>query len=161
MKTRADQRVPLWHVSGNGVALIAALAAAACQSERPTAPQTPTTTTTTFQGVLAGPLGESGVITLTTGTEAAAAASARLAGAVTTSSAVTENLSGRLLIIGSASIDLTGTLNTATGAIAVSGGGYSFAGTLSSGKVSGTYTGPNGAGTFTGLSSTASTPTFV
>src|SRR5438445_2235874 len=160
MKTRADQRVQLRQLTGQGMALIAALAAVACQSERPTGPQTPTTTTTTFQGVLAGPLGESGVITLATGTGAAGAVAAQRAGAAA-SSAVTENLSGRLLIIGSASIDLTGTLNTATGAIAVSGGGYSFTGSVTDSKLSGTYTGPNGAGTFTGLSSTASTPTFV
>src|SRR3989449_876623 len=176
MRARPDQRVRLPRLSGHGIALIAALAAVACQSERPTGPQTPTTTTTTFQGVLAGPLGESGVITLTTGTAAAAAASARLAGVVTTSGAVTENLAGRLLIIGSASIDLTGTLNTATGAIAGSGGGYNLygsgtgstlvraspratgtrTGTISASAASGTYTSSDGLATGTWSASTTS-----
>src|SRR5437879_2422181 len=159
MKTRADQRVQLRQLAGQGMALIAALAAVACQSERPTGTQTPTTTTT-FQRVLAGPLGESGVITLTTGTGAAGAVAAQRVGAAA-SSAVTENCSGKLLIIGSASIHLTGTVNSATSSIAVSGGGYSCTESVTESKLTGTYTGPNGAGTFTGLSSTASTPTFV
>src|SRR2546426_4840364 len=159
MRARPDQRVRLPRLSGHGIALIAALAAAACQSERPTAPQTPTTTTT-FQGVLAGPAGESGVITLTTATGAAGAVAAQRVGAAA-SGAGMATLTGTLMIVGGGTRTLTGAFDSGTGAITASGGGYSFTGSVTSSKLSGTYIGPNGAGTFTALSSTASTPSFV
>ncbi len=44
-------------------------------------------------------------------------------------------------------VDLTGTF--AGGVLTLSGGGYQLSGSLSGGAISGTFTGPNGSGTFT------------
>ena len=157
MKTCADQRVQLLRVLGHGIGVLALLALAACRGEGPTAPQTPSAPTA-FQGAIAGPTGESGVITLTTATMTTVAPAPRAVAAV--SSAVIQDLTGTLKLVGGATINLTGTFDTGAGAIAVSGGGYAFTGTLSNGSVSGTYTGPNGTGTFAAAPSGATTPTI-
>jgi len=96
------------------------------------------------------------VITLTAATSAASvASSAQVMGA-----AVTNNLTGTLKFAGAATVSLAGTFNSGTGTIAVSGGGYTITATLSSGKVSGTYTGPNGTGSVAALPSGATTSTI-
>ena len=47
------------------------------------------------------------------------------------------------------SVALAGNFSTSTDSLLVSGGGYSFAGELSGGTLSGEYTGPHGSGAFT------------
>jgi hypothetical protein len=58
-------------------------------------------------------------------------------------------VSGTLNLAGSPGpIALTGTYNTSSHALSVSGGGYTFTGTFASGQLTGTVTGPAGNGTF-------------
>jgi hypothetical protein len=63
------------------------------------------------------------------------------------------NVSGTVKF-GGTTITLTGTYNTTNDSLIVSGGGYSFMGILANGTLSGTYTGPNGSGSFTTEGST-------
>ncbi len=51
--------------------------------------------------------------------------------------------------INDSTITIAGTYNTDTDTLLILGGGYSFVGRYSNGNISGTYTGPNGAGSFT------------
>src|SRR6266566_2191997 len=147
MKTRAE---PMQQVQLVLHGLITLLAVAACRSESSTGPEPPTAPTH-LQGVLARP-GETGVITLTT----TAAATVPMSAPVVRT-AVTNNLTGTLKLAGAAIINLAGTFNA--GAIVVSGGGYTITATVSNGKMSGTYNGPNGIGTVEALPVDASGPT--
>jgi len=61
---------------------------------------------------------------------------------------VASGASGTLTPEGAAGIALTGSYNSGTGAVAVSGGGHSLTGTITSGELDGTYAGPGGAGSF-------------
>ncbi|GEM_PF-6286193 len=95
---------------------------------------------TTYLGTFAG-ASESGSITLT------------IAGSTIISKATgSVAVAGSLKPVGGAAVSLTGTFNTGTNALAVSGGAagstYTLAGTLSGGALSGSYTGPNGNGQF-------------
>lgn len=63
---------------------------------------------------------------------------------------------GTLTPSGQAGIGLSGTFNTSTRAVSVSGGGHSLAGTIASGELKGTYTGPAGQGTFATYKGTSS-----
>lgn len=146
------------------VSLVALPAVAACRVENPTTPKT-TTGPITFEGVLAGPGGEGGVITLTSATGAAGVSSAQLASSAAGSGG-TANLTGTLVLFNRVSVtsfrtSLTGTLDETTGALTASGGGYSFKGTLVGSEARGTYTGPKGAGTFKSLSSSTSRSIFA
>ncbi|MBI3195062.1 MAG: hypothetical protein HYZ34_11455 [Ignavibacteriae bacterium] len=105
-------------------------------------PTTPTdATTTTYSGTIAGD-SESGSITFVVG------GSAKAAPQQNTNLLALLSVTGTIKLSDGASITLTGTFNTDTDSIYVSGGGYSFAGKLSNGTISGTYTGPNGSGAF-------------
>jgi hypothetical protein len=55
---------------------------------------------------------------------------------------------GTLTPTGSAGINLTGTYNSGSGAVSVTGGGHTLTGTVSNGTLDGTYTGPAGSGSF-------------
>lgn len=55
---------------------------------------------------------------------------------------------GTLTPVGLSGVSLTGTYASGSGAVNLSGGGRTLVGTISSGKLNGTYTGPDGAGTF-------------
>jgi hypothetical protein len=57
-------------------------------------------------------------------------------------------VTGTLTLVGTGPIALTGTYNTSSHALALSGGGYTFTGTYASGRLTGTVTGPAGSGTF-------------
>jgi hypothetical protein len=109
---------------------------------------------TDFDGVLAAGA-ESGTVSLTVATVVASVAHPDLVvtPAVTLDvmapAAATVTVSGTLKIKGHASINLTGTFNVDSKALSVSGGGYSFTGSVASGRLSGTYTGPGGDGVFT------------
>jgi hypothetical protein len=56
--------------------------------------------------------------------------------------------SGTLTPEGLAAIPLTGTYTSSSGAVTVSGSGHTLTGTITSGKLDGTYNGPGGTGTF-------------
>ena len=96
----------------------------------------------TYIGTLAN-ASETGSITLTF-----ASAPSKQSPRATAGSETIINVSGSIKIAG-VTITLTGTYNTDTDSLIVSGGGYTFAGTYSNGNISGTYTGPHGSGSFT------------
>ncbi|HYQ87085.1 MAG TPA: hypothetical protein VES59_07585, partial [Bacteroidota bacterium] len=98
-----------------------------------------TTTYTTYAGTFAGS-SESGSMSVTRTTHSPEALP---------KTAAIDSITGTLKISGGATIILKGTLNTADGSFTVSGGGYTFTGTLSGTSISGSYTGPNGPGSFT------------
>lgn len=56
--------------------------------------------------------------------------------------------SGTLTPTGGSSVSLTGTYSAGSGAVGLSGGGRTLAGTITNGTLDGTYTGPEGAGMF-------------
>ncbi|MER3524172.1 MAG: hypothetical protein C4326_08925 [Ignavibacteria bacterium] len=58
-------------------------------------------------------------------------------------------------------VTLSGTYNTANDSMYASGGGYTFAGRFNGGLISGSFTGPNGAGIFTLAASSATNPVSV
>jgi hypothetical protein len=105
---------------------------------------------TTLVGVIAD-ASESGVLTVTisTGTLAVLPRAGSLVAFVSTTPAYAAALvgvdaSGTLAIQGGASISLTGTYDTGTHGLSLSGGGYAFTGTYSNGVLSGTFTNPTG-----------------
>ena len=59
------------------------------------------------------------------------------------------NITGSIKVQGGSTISITGTFNSDNDSLKFSGGGYSFAGILANGEITGSYTGPNGAGGFT------------
>jgi len=66
-------------------------------------------------------------------------------------------VTGTIKIQGGATITITGTFDTETDSLKISGGGYSFEGTLTNGDLVGSYTGPNGEGSFVAGTSTSGT----
>jgi len=61
---------------------------------------------------------------------------------------VASGASGTLTPSGSAGVALTGTYNSGSGAVSVSGGGHTLTGTITSGELDGTYAGSGGTGSF-------------
>jgi len=55
-------------------------------------------------------------------------------------------VTGTIGIVGGSTVNLSGTLSGT--ALGISGGGYTFTGALASQRITGTYTGPNGGGSF-------------
>ena len=95
-----------------------------------------------FRGTLTGK-GESGVVDATLPTGTSIASVRPLADPITGNQVVaTVNLGG------GKTFSLTGTYDSATKTLTISGGGYTLTGTLAGSTLSGTYTGPNGAGSF-------------
>ena len=133
------------------------LVLAAC-SGNPVAP-TGSGASTTFVGTLAGSGGQSG--TLEVAIQASLAASVEDSGAPTVvinfgplvlrAVAATLSVSGTLSFVGGGSVALVGTYDDVTQAVMVSGGGYTFEGTLSDdfSSLSGSFTGPNSGSFFT------------
>lgn len=97
--------------------------------------------TTAFEGVIVGD-GLSGSISLSIETTSLSVASPAEFDISGLESVV--NVSGTLKVGGS-SITLSGTYDTGTHALSVSGGGYTFTGTFANGVLSGTFTAPGGA----------------
>jgi hypothetical protein len=60
-----------------------------------------------------------------------------------------------VLRIGPGTVTLTGTVNTDNGEFTVTGGGYTFSGTLQRGVIEGLFDGPNGPGIFSAFSDSA------
>lgn len=94
-----------------------------------------------YRGVFSGG-GENGMIEVTVPEGSSAASHHLLAddGSV--------SLTGTLTPTGGQAIELTGSYDPETGALSLSGGGYTLNGTITEGGFSGDYTGPNGAGKF-------------
>lgn len=107
------------------------------KDEGPTNSQPTNPTTTTYVGTIASGT-ESGSVSMT----------------VTLGKGTTGGVTGTLKLVRptAATISLTGTF--ANNAMTVSGGGYTLGGTLAAGAISGSYSGPNGPGTFTTQSGT-------
>src|SRR5437899_950654 len=117
--------------------VVLALVLSGCsKDETPTAPAGGATT---YIGVL-GNGAEAGSITLTF------SAAPKVAPGVAEGTATIITVTGTVKFVGGATIILTGTYNTDNDSLIVSGGGYTFKGTYTNGVISGTYTGPNGAG---------------
>ncbi len=115
---------------------------------------------TTVVGVIAS-ASESGVLTVTIATGSLgllprAGSLFAFFTAVTpayASATASVNATATLVIQGGATIALTGTYDTGTHTLSISGGGYTFTGTYSNGVLSGTFTNPTGGtGGFTGQS---------
>jgi hypothetical protein len=119
-------------------------------SPSPTPTATPAAVTTTLAGTLAGSAGQSG--TFTAAIQAAVALKASGAHSLTAAAAA-----GTLTLInGGATSALTGTFETSTGALTLSGGGFLLNGMVAGGAASGTYTGPNdSSGRFAGFDSSS------
>jgi hypothetical protein len=126
------------------LALVPALLLTACGSD-PAAPST----STSFDGVIAsGSL--SGSLSFTVAATALDVQSAPSAAtAAGPSFAVGDvTVTGSLTLDGSPAISLSGTYNTSTHALSLTGGGYTFTGTYADGHLDGTFTSPTESGTF-------------
>ena len=105
---------------------------------------------TQIAGALAATNGTTGRITLTSPT-AVAAARGRPTPAVSASVAATAeiiDLTGTATLSDGTTADLTGTWDTETGEISVSGDGFLFEGTMENGSLTSTFTGPSIDGLF-------------
>jgi hypothetical protein len=113
-------------------------------------------TTTEFVGILSSDDGlESGSLAVTVSTATPAPpAPTSVALAIVTAS-------GTLTLVGGTPVALTGSYDDATGALTITGGGYSFTGVYDgSNRLEGTYTGPTTAGTFVSAQSDGTTEAF-
>jgi hypothetical protein len=114
---------------------------------------------TTFQGTLAGGAGQSGTFTVTIQTGISPSAFVRNVHTLASETGASGTLT---LINGSGAATLTGTFDSLTNALKLSGGGFVLTGAISQGAASGTYTGPSStSGGFAGLDSTRNTVTLM
>lgn len=132
------------------LSILPMLVLAAC-SDSPTAPAD---TSTSFDGVFA-----SGTVTgaLSFSVASIALNVARAPGAVLASAVVRPAfaavaadvaVTGTLKLVGSSAIQLTGTYNTASHALSLAGGDYTFTGTFADGRIDGTFTSSTESGAF-------------
>jgi hypothetical protein len=105
-----------------------------------------TLTTTTYAGTFADPK-TSGSLTVSI-TSSSASASRILPATLEAQTIASGSATGTLVFLSGVTVTVSGTYSAATGALTLSGGGYSFSGTLSSGNMTGSYSGPNGSGNF-------------
>ena len=120
--------------------LLVGMGGAACSSS------SPSSVSTTFAGIVTGDnAGQSGKLTVTAST----ATPAPPAYLVEQSSPGDVTATGTFQIQGGAAISLTGTYNTTTHALSITGSGYTFTGVFDgASRLEGTYTGPTVNGTF-------------
>lgn len=116
----------------------------------PTSPPSPDATATTFQGTVGSGSGQSGTIYITI----SAAASAQSTGVAAVTTKAASAVTGTVTLSGGSPVSLTGTFDSATNAVNLSGGGFSFTGRISNGALSGTYTAPSSGGAFSSLDAT-------
>lgn len=119
------------------IVLVAAAMIAGCHKDDSTPTSPGTSNPTTYVGTL-GNSAEAGTMTLTFQSAPSKAAY----------SAASVPITGSIKI-GGTTINLTGTYDPDTDNLTVAGGEYTFTGHWSSGSITGSYTGPNGAGSFT------------
>jgi hypothetical protein len=131
----------------------------ASNSSTPTSPSTPAADTSTFQGTVAGSAGQSGTLTVTVQARVAASSASVFRPpfvATLYAQATTVAATASLHIARGSTTALTGTFDSVTKALNLSGGGFTFKG----GVISGTYTGPSGVtGGFSTLSTANGTVT--
>jgi len=104
------------------------------------------TTTTTLSGALAAADGRTGTLSLTGQVPAASTVAAPTG--VSLSVQATISLAGKVELSDGSTATLSGTWDNTTGAITITGGGYSFTGTFVNGVLSGPFTGPSIEGIF-------------
>jgi hypothetical protein len=102
----------------------------------------PAVVTGEYQGELSG-ANETGVLVVTIESNTTAPARARWLDVPSLETAL-----GTLTLSGGVTVDLSGTFDPSSGALSLSGGGYAFAGSITNGSLGGSYTGPNGSGSF-------------
>ncbi len=144
---------------------VAATSLAACGGgSSGSTPATPSAAaTSTFQGVIAGSGGQGGTVALTIQAQVGASSAVvfQLPFIATLhAQATTVGASGSVHVAGGSTIALSGTFDSSTKALSLSGGGFTFTGTLVGPVVSGTYTGPGAAtGGFSSQSTASGTVT--
>ncbi len=111
---------------------------------------TPAGAGTTYKGTFTGAGNDGGAISVT------------VAAPTTTTKTVhilaVQQVTGTVKVSGGAAVTVTGTFDDVTKQLTITGGGYSFTGTATTAGVTGTYTGPKGAGNFTVLAGASATP---
>lgn len=103
-------------------------------------------TTSMYAGTFADPK-SSGSLTVSI-TSTSTSASRVLPPGLEAQAVASGSATGTLVFLSGSTATVTGSYAAASGSLTLSGGGYSFSGALSSGSLSGAYTGPNGAGNF-------------
>ncbi len=121
--------------------VLVAVALTGCKKDSDSVVTPPVTGSTTYVGTLAN-AAETGSMTLTF-----SSAIGKLAPTLVQNAESLITVNGSIKI-GSTTIPITGTYNTTTDSIFISGGGYTFTGKLHNGHITGSYTGPNGPGGF-------------
>lgn len=154
------------HRMKTGIVAVLALAAVAACSGGTTAPGNPSPgLTTTFSGVF-GDGTSSGKFTVnvpaTGSSQSRMPARAGLSAdelpgrQVSDQTLASGTATGTLVFQTGATVSVTGTFSVSSGALALTGSGYTFTGSLTSGAVAGTYSGPNGTGNFSAQPPSAS-----
>lgn len=146
---------------------LAIVIAASCGGSKNSgsSPTSPTSAaSTTFQGTIAGSASsQSGTLAVTVQTQVAAASpsSFRLPFVATLHAQGTSvTATGSLRLIGGSTTSLTGTYDSSSRALNLSGSGFALAGSASGAVITGSYTGPNNAtGTFASRSTASGTVT--
>jgi hypothetical protein len=137
------------------VALVGILAA--CSSDEPGSGGNGSTTT--LSGSLAATDGRTGALTLTGQVPSASLATAPTAVSLSVRALIT--LTGTVSLSDGTTATLTGTWDNVTGALSVTGGGFTFAGTLVNGVLNGSFTGPSITGVFSLRTATTDTDVAV
>jgi hypothetical protein len=159
-KSTISRRIPVARRSARlGLPLLCGVVAmAACGGDTPVKPPLPTPTSspvadasTAFTGTVAG-AGQSGTLEITLSAAVASSANPPV------QSRTRADASGRLTLVGAAgSVSLAGTFDDATRQVTLEGGGFSLAGQVAEDgtELSGSFTGPSGAGVFSTLNASA------
>jgi hypothetical protein len=117
---------------------------------------TAATAATTYAGTISGVNGVSGTLTVNIPTSASTASASLAERSQSVEKAQATVTATGTLVINGTTTTLTGTYDTTTEAVTLTGGGYNFGGDVSSGAFSGSYTGPAGAsGSFSTLDTTS------
>ncbi len=132
-----------------GALVLLAAAGIGCSSSNYNS-NNPTQQPTSYAGTVTGTSGTGGTLSLTITPAVASMGSAIMP------LATTDTVSGTLHITGGVDVVLSGTFTPPSGPLDVSGGGYTFSGSLQNGTLSGTWTGPGSSGSFTALVSGSS-----
>jgi len=152
----------LWPYACIALVLVAAGSCGDSSGGSPTtpspAPAPAPAPSTTFQGTIAGSGNQTGTVTITVQAQVAGLSRSILWPFVATLEAQGVSASGSVHVAGSSTTTLSGTFDTATKAVALSGGGFAFSGSADAATVTGTYSAPGGAsGAFASRSSASST----
>jgi hypothetical protein len=134
-----------------------AAAVAACGGSSSSVSPTPTpAASTSFSGTIAGPNGQTGTLAVTISAQIARVRPKWTLPIVATVYAQSTSVAatGSVHLAGGATTNVSGTYDTSSKVLAVSGGGYSFTGAISGAAATGSYTAP---GVTTGLFATRST----